>query len=142
MNVFVFQSVPERYDLRAAIRPGAKDTWYATRYKNEMHPGDLVFFWMGGDRYFRGLYGWGHITTVAYLQDKWDSHGVDVAYNVKFRKPILAESFRDDAILSDLLIFRAPQATNFLLSPEQAKRVVKLVKDRNEDAPPLRDDER
>ncbi len=142
MNVFVFQSVPDRYDLRDAIRPGAKDSWYATRYKNEMHPGDLVFFWMSGDRYFRGLYGWGHIASAPYLKSGWDSHGVDVAYNVKFSRPILAQSFRDDAILSDLLIFRAPQATNFLLSAEQAKRVVKLVKDRNESAPSLGDDER
>ncbi len=135
MNVFVFQSVPERFDLRNAIRPGAADTWYATRYRSDMHPGDLVFFWMAGDEHFRGLYGWGRLASEPYLKTGWDSHGVDVTYEVKFAKPILGWSLRDDPVLSELLIFRAPQATNFLLSPQQAKRLVRLVKDRGENAP-------
>ncbi|MGY6214705.1 EVE domain-containing protein [Methylolobus aquaticus] len=137
MNVFVFQSRPERYDLRTAIRPGSRDTWYATRYRNDMNPGDLVFFWMAGDEHFRGLYGWGHIASAPYLKAGWDSHGVDVTYEVKFGKPILARSVREDAVLADMLIFRAPQATNFLLSPQHARCLVKLVKERRETAPTL-----
>jgi hypothetical protein len=137
MNVFVFQSVPERYDLRHAVRPEKRDTWYATRYRNDMRPGDLVFFWMAGDEHFRGLYGWGRIASAPYLKPGWDSHGVDVKYEVKFGKPILARSMRDDAVLAAMLIFRAPQATNFLLSHEQASRLVKLVRDRGESAPSL-----
>ncbi len=43
MNIFVFQSVPERYDLRQAICPGNRDTWYATRYRNKMNPGDVAY---------------------------------------------------------------------------------------------------
>ena len=122
MNVFVFQSIPDRNDLRKAIRPGVSDTWYATRYRNEMHPDDLVFFWMAGDEHFRGLYGWGRLASLPYLKNGWDGHGVDVKYDVKFARPILAKKFRDDKILSEMLVFRAPQATNFLLSPDQAKR--------------------
>jgi hypothetical protein len=137
MNAFVFQSVPDRLDLRKAIRPGHQDTWYATRYRNEMHPGDIVFFWMAGDEHFRGLYGWGHIASAPYLKSGWDAHGVDVAYEVKFAKPIRATSLRDDPVLAEMLIFRAPQATNFLLSPQQAKRLARLVKDRGETAPSL-----
>ncbi len=141
MNVFVFQSVPDRYDLREGIRPGKRDTWYATRYRNQMHPGDLVFFWMAGDEHFRGLYGWGRIASVPYLKAGWDSHGVDVTYEVKFRKPIMARSFREDAVLAEMLIFRAPQATNFLLSPGHGKRLVKLVKERRETAPSVAETE-
>ena len=139
MNVFLFQSVPERYDLRDAVRPGGRDTWYATRYRNEMRPGDLVFFWMGGDEHFRGLYGWGRLTSEAYLKSGWDSYGVDVVYEIKFRRMISARSIRDDEKLADLLIFRAPQATNFLLSPEDAKRLVRVVEDRQETAPSLKE---
>lgn len=58
MGVFIFQSVPDRYDLREAIRPGKRDTWQATRYRQEMHPGDPVFLWMAGEEEHRGLYGW------------------------------------------------------------------------------------
>lgn len=135
MNTFVFQSVPERYDLRHVIQPKERDTWYATRYKNSMRPGDLVFFWMAGDKHFRGLYGWGRIVSVPYLRSGWDSHGVDVQYQVKFHKPILATSFADDAVLAEMLIFRAPQATNFLLPPEQVERLIALVERRGEVAP-------
>lgn len=137
MNVFVFQSVPERYDLRKAVLAGSRDTWYATRYRNEMHSGDLVFFWMAGDEHFRGLYGWGRIASAPYLKSGWDSHGVDVDYEVRFTRPILARTLRDDAVLAEMLIFRAPQATNFLLSPQQAKRLIQLVRDRGETAPSL-----
>jgi hypothetical protein len=137
MGVFVFQSVPERYDLRKVIQPKESDTWYATRYRNEMHVGDLVFFWMAGDEYFRGLYGWGRISKPPYLKEGWDSHGVEVRYEAKFKKPILAKRLRDDEMLSDMLIFRAPQATNFLLTADQAKRLVRLIRDVGEDAPSL-----
>lgn len=137
MNIFVFQSNPERYDLREKIVPGETDTWYATRYRSQMHPGDLVFFWMAGDEHFRGLYGWGKLTSTPYLKEGWTSHGVDVRYEIKFAKAIRASSIRDDKTLAEMLIFRAPQATNFLLTPQQAKRLLRLIDARGETAPSL-----
>ncbi|WP_316189702.1 EVE domain-containing protein [Bradyrhizobium sp. SZCCHNS1054] len=136
MSVFVFQSIPERYDLRKAIRPGNNDTWYATRYRSEMHPNDIVYFWMGGEEHFRGLYGWGRLTSEPYLKEKWDSHGIDVKYVVKFKHPILSRSIREEPDLAEMLIFRAPQATNFLLTQKQAKRLGRLVRESGEEAPP------
>lgn len=94
-----------------------------------------MFFWMAGDAHFRGLYGWGLITSAPYLKSGWDSHGVDVKYETRFAKPILASSLRDDVVLAEMLIFRAPQATNFLLSPHQAKRLIRVVRERGEAAP-------
>jgi len=135
VSVFVFQSVPERYDLRQEIKPGQPDTWYATRYRNEMAPGAIVFFWMAGDEHFRGLYGWGHLTSAPYLKSGWDGHGVDVVYHTKFKRAILAKSLREDPELSKLLILRSPQATNFLLTDSEAKRLVRLVRDRGEQSP-------
>lgn len=137
MNRFVFQSIPERYDLRKELIPGERVPWYATRYRGEMHPSDLVFFWMAGDEHFRGLYGWGTLATTPYLKQGWQSHGVDVVYRVKFKKPILAMSIRHDSDLADMLIFRAPQASNFLLTPKQAKRLISLIRERGEEAPTL-----
>src|SRR5437879_6142765 len=103
MNTFVFQSTPDRYDLLKYILPGKKDVWYATRHQNQMRPGDLVFFWMAGDESSRGIYGWGHIKSAPYLKTEWDSHGVDVDYEVKFDKPMLATSLRTDPVLSSML---------------------------------------
>ncbi|MEM6485587.1 MAG: EVE domain-containing protein [Pseudomonadota bacterium] len=135
MNVFVFQSTPERYDLREKVTAGSTDTWYATRYRNQMSTGDIVFFWMAGDMHFRGLYGWGELISPPYLKPGWDSHGVDVRYQTKFKRAISARKVGGDRVLSDMLIFRAPQATNFLLTEAQAKRLIKFVEKCGEDAP-------
>jgi len=32
-----------------------------------MKMGDLVYFWMGGDERFRGIYGWGKIIKEPYI---------------------------------------------------------------------------
>src|SRR4051812_48416606 len=136
MNTFIFQAVPERYDLRQELRAGKSDTWYATRYRNDMNASDIVFFWMGGDQDSRGLYGWGTLTSGAYLKSDWESHGVDVRYEVRFAKPILATDLKKEPILKDLLILRAPQATNFLLTEQQASDLRKFIRARDEEAPP------
>jgi hypothetical protein len=102
-----------------------------------MHGGDVAFFWMAGDEQFRGLYGWGTLAAEPYVEADWQSHGVDVDYRVKFSKPILAKSIRHEIELADMLIFRAPQATNFLLTARQARKLVCLVRDRGEQAPEL-----
>jgi predicted RNA-binding protein with PUA-like domain len=135
MNFFIFQSVPDRYDMRNNLQVGAQETWYATRYRQEMSPGDYVFFWMGGDEFFRGLYGWGILTSSPYVRPSWDSYGVDVRIEAKFKSPIRAKDIKADPMLERLLIFRAPQATNFLVAPDDAKRLIKLIKGRGEKAP-------
>lgn len=137
MNTFIFQSTPDRYDLSAKLVPGNHETWYATRYRSEMHKNDIVFFWMAGDEKFRGLYGWGNLISVPYIKEAWQSHGVDIQYKVKFAKPILAKTIRDDSELADLLIFRAPQATNFLLDQRKARRLIALIAGRGEEIPAL-----
>jgi EVE domain len=134
-NSFVFQSVPDRFDLRKGLRPGESDIWLATRYRSEMHFGDIVFFWMAGDKHLRGMYGWGRIVSSPYLKPDSEAHEVNVKYEQKFTKPILASSIEQDPVLKQMLILRAPQATNFLLSPDEAKRLAKLLRERGEGSP-------
>jgi hypothetical protein len=136
MNTFIFQSVEDRFDLRKKLELGKKDTWYATRYRGDMNPDDVVYFWMGGSSEIRGLYGWGMITREPYMKSGWDSHGVDVTYKVKFKRPLLATYLMKDDDLCDMLIFRAPQATNFLLSPKESIALAKFVTSKSEKAPP------
>jgi EVE domain-containing protein len=137
MNTFIFQSVEDRFDLRKELEVGKQDTWYATRYRSEMRVGDVAYFWMGGPTSIRGLYGWGNLISEAYLKSGWDSHGVEVKYRCKFGAPILATTLMEARDLGDMLIFRAPQATNFLLSPEEAGALAAFVRDHGEKAPPL-----
>lgn len=137
MSILIFQSVPERFDLRTGIVVGKRDAWLASRYRGEMHSGTPVFFWMGGDEYIRGAYGWGTIASEPYIKTDWNGYGVDVIYEVKFSNPVLARTLRADRILANMLIFRAPQATNFILSKEEAARFVDLVEASGERVPPV-----
>lgn len=139
MNTFIFQSMPERFDLREKLKPGNKDTWYATRYRNKMKTGDIVFFWMGGNKRFRGLYGWGKLISEPYIKDNWKTYGIDVEYIEKFFKPITSSKIKDDIELSRLLIFRAPQATNFFVEPSELKKLVRLLKELGHTPPKIED---
>lgn len=135
MHIFIFQSVPERYDLRNELKRGRTDTWYATRYRSQMSPGDYVFFWMGGDENVRGLYGWGVLKSSAYIKPNWDTFGVDVEYKVRFKRPILARYVKSDVTLNNLLIFKAPSASNFLLDEKEARQLLSLVEKFGEEVP-------
>ena len=137
MNIFIFQSLPDRLDLRTKLIPGTKDTWYATRYRSEMKAGDLVFFWMGGDDRFRGIYGWGKIISEPYKKSSWDSYGVDVEYIHKFSSPITSSYLKNDPDLKNLLIIRAPQATNFIVDDFQYKKLIKVIKSLGEQEPKI-----
>ena len=136
MNTFIFQSVKDRFDLREELSANKPETWYATRYRSEMTPNDIVHFWMGGPPSIRGLYGWGRLTSEVFIKPKWDSHGVDVVCVQKYADPILAEELERDSLLADMLIFRAPQATNFLLSSDEATKLATFIRRRGLIAPP------
>jgi len=102
-----------------------------------MRLGDVVFFWMGSNESFSGLYGWGELTSAPYAKSDSGSHGVNVRVRTKFAEPILAHQFRAIPALNSLLLFRAPQATNLLLAPDQARAIVRLIRERGEEAPML-----
>jgi len=82
---------------------------------------------MGGDDRFKGLYGWGEIISAPYKMSGWDTHGVDVKYTCKFPKPVTKSVIEKDKTLARLLLFRAPQATNFLLTDDEVRKLTKLL---------------
>lgn len=127
MNAWLFQSVPQEYDLRGALREGLKETWRVSRYRSQMKPGDLVFFWMGGPPDVRGLYGWGVIAGVPSFDPSDKQFGVEVRYHRQLENPLLASKIRGAPALRQMLIFRAPFGTNFALSPLEAGALVDLL---------------
>ena len=137
MNVFIFQSIVDRYDLRDKLEPNKKDTWYATRYRNELKVGDIVFFWMGGKKELTGIYGWGKIISEPYLKDIWESYGIDIQYEYKFKSPIHVSFLKNDKILKELMVIRAPVGTNFLVTIEQVNRLLHVIESVNEKSPKI-----
>jgi predicted RNA-binding protein with PUA-like domain len=127
MNYWIFQAVPDRYDLREKLVEGKIVTWYATRYRNQMSAGDVVFFWLGGPSLIRGLYGWGKLTSSPYLKSEWETYGVDVRYEKRFETHVSVTMVKSVPDLANMLLLRAPQATNFLLSFQEARAISDLI---------------
>jgi hypothetical protein len=135
MSVFIFQTRQDQFDLRSGIEAGQEDSWYATRYRNDMQVDDYVYFWMAGDPAIRGLYGWGRVTKAPYQEAGEDTYFVDVVYRVRFAKPILAVTLKEHG-LEELSIIKQPAATNFLLAADEVRKLAALVGSRGEEAPP------
>ncbi len=59
MNYWIFQCKKERYDISDpdVLFDGMTGRWTANQYRSEMEPGDKVFFWLAGDKKYRGIYG-------------------------------------------------------------------------------------
>ena len=129
MRHWIFQAIPERYDLRKHLENGGSETWYATRYVSQMKPNDIVWFWLGGvPRKERGIYAWGHLTSEAYIKKTWDSHGVDVHVDHVLPHPITVDAFASHKVIGNMLILRMAIGTNFLLSHEESTALVKLCR--------------
>jgi len=127
MPALIFQSKEEETDLVEEIKVGKRSTWYATRYRQLMSPGTKVYFWMAGEPSKRGIYGIGQIASEPYLKRSWDAYGVDVLYTKKIEPPLLASDIRANTVLSSLLIFRAPAATNFSIDDGEARELDRLI---------------
>src|SRR5438128_4335013 len=114
MNYWIFQSVIEQQDLRDRLQEGKEDTRLASRYRQQMSAGDLVFFWLGGPENVRGIYGWGTLLSKPEFTDDRDAYRVRVRYDRRLgtHLPVAKIGLVDQ--LKNLLILRAPQATNFI----------------------------
>jgi EVE domain len=127
MNYWIFQSVVEQQDLRHRLQEGKGDTRLASRYRQQMSAGDLVFFWLGGSDDIRGIYGWGKLLSDPEFNDDRQEYRVRVRYDKRLTNHLLVGQIRAVNELKNLLILRAPQATNFILSRAEAKAIANLI---------------
>jgi hypothetical protein len=127
MNFWIFQAVPGRFDLRdpANLHDGMDGWWHATRYRTRMCPGDLVYFWLGGDEATRGIYGWGRITSEPY--EKHGGFRVDVHVQRRLPAPVNIAQIRATPKLDNLLILRIAIGSNFLINRREAAAIDALM---------------
>ncbi len=141
---FIFQARPDRYDLRRFIVIGNRASWVASRYRELMTKGSIVYFWLSGDPANRGIYGWGEITGRQPTLDANGIYRVEVTYRCNFlehgpHQHLSAKDIEANKILGSVLILRSAIGTNFLLSDEEDKVLRKLIaaKYGNECVPPM-----
>lgn len=103
MTAFLFQSTVDHCDLRLHPAPGATVWWLAQRYRSQMRPGGLVFFWLAGPDTLRGLHGWGRLVSQPYKHE--DDFRVDVRFECRLKPHLAASVIRANPILRDHPIF-------------------------------------
>ena len=75
-----------------------------------------MIFWKAGERH--GLYGVGKIVSDIHQRADGDSV-VDVIYEGCLARPILYDDLREHPVLSNMLIMRQQQGTNFRVTPDE-----------------------
>jgi hypothetical protein len=102
MSVWLFDAVPERYDLQRKIVKGHREWWYPTVQLEKMHRGDKVVLWQSGK--LGGVYGFGHLHATPSLLKR----RVQICYDRRLDQPIFKSTLRRHPVLRDLLILRMP----------------------------------
>ena len=115
--------------------------WLVTRYAEDIAPGDGVLVWVSGEE--AGIYAIAEVTEPAQVlsqlpdQKYWTdaNRAVNKAQAmIRFKqklldRPLLKTSLLVNPVLKNLLVIRAPNATNFQVMPKEWQRVRVLLKD-------------
>jgi hypothetical protein len=132
-RVWMFQANPDVYPLSEELRKmqvGQADDWRVSRYKQEIHPGDTVILWQGGQK-APGIYATGVVTSEVYPRseiqpwmlkldkDPKPDWGVDFRYTRILDEPIPRKFLQSHPVLKGTMILRAPYGTNFGVSEEE-----------------------
>ncbi len=141
MAYWLFQGNPKYYRVIDGIRDFEQMPWLVTRYAKDIAPGDGVLIWVSGKE--AGIYALAEVTepaqVLSQLPDRkyWTnaSRAVDKAQAIiQFKqklldRPLLKTNLLLDPVLKNLLVIRAPNATNFKVTPEEWQRVRELLKE-------------
>ena len=139
MLYWLFQGNPKYYRVLNAIADFEQMPWLVTRYGKEMNIGEGVLVWVSGKE--AGIYATAEIVSLAEkLEDIPDrNYWIDksrlgikpqaiIRFTAKFiEKPLLREQLKLDPVLKDLLVIRAPNSTNFKVTPQQWQRVHQVL---------------
>lgn len=139
MAYWLFQGNPKYYRILQAIEEQEELPWLVTRYSKEIQVGDRALVWMAGSE--AGIYAIAEVIKPPEIQPElsdtqyWlmpDQAKLDKPrVQLKFLRKLLGQPLRrhelkQDQILRDLLVIRAPNSTNFRVTEEQWQRVYSL----------------
>ncbi|MDB9312632.1 EVE domain-containing protein [Spirulina sp. CS-785/01] len=141
MAYWLFQGNPKYYQVRRAIADFEEMPWLTTRYAKTMELGDKVLVWIAGAN--AGIYAIAEITELPKIRktppdrEYWLDKtrlGTKPQAMLKFKQklldtPLLRQNLKQDPILQHLLVIRAPNSTNFKVTPEQWQRVQTLIEE-------------
>ena len=125
-KTWIFQANPKIYDLERSLRNERLNDWRVTRYRSEIKIGDQIIFWKAGKK--RGVYGLGKVISDLYQKSQGD-WVVDVEYQGRVSKPVLYDDIKDHPILSNMMIMKVSQGTNFPVKTEEWSALKSMLGD-------------
>jgi hypothetical protein len=146
VRTWIFQANPDRFDLDLFLTASPREgLWRAKQYTSEIEAGDTVFLWRAigqrqRQRALAGIVAEAEVTTAPapqrdisdfsrFWRDRSDATRVEpratvrIIRAVKPRRHLMFDDIQSDPILLGLSILRAPNATNFKTSDEEAARL-------------------
>jgi predicted RNA-binding protein with PUA-like domain len=139
MAYWLFQGNPKYYKVVEAIAALESMYWPVTRYAKEIAVGDGVLIWVAGAE--AGIYGIAEIVEAAQVleevtdkeywldtsQTRMNKPQAKISFLRKLiGQPLRRQDLKQDLILKELLVLRAPNSTNFKVTPAQWERVHQL----------------
>ncbi len=139
MQYWLFQGNPKYYRILDAIRALDAMPWLVTRYADKMQVGDGVLIWIAGAD--AGIYAIAEIIEAPKILDtipdleywttpvsaKKDKPRAQLRFLRKLLgQPLRKHELKQGRILKDLLVIKAPNSTNFKVTPEQWERIYQL----------------
>jgi hypothetical protein len=128
-NYWIFQANPKYYDIDQALQDRVVDfKWMVKRYKDRIKVGDVGYIWKSGSD--------GGIVAVTEVignpklysgEEPEDVPRVPLEIKEVLERPILRSDLTKHPILSNLMIIRSPQGTNYPLTAEEAKSIENLI---------------
>jgi 5-methylcytosine-specific restriction protein B len=137
---WIFQANPLMYNIAGAVERLQTMTWFVTRYKERIGPGDRVYMWRSGEE--AGIVGTATVLTEPEILPEDESESAFAVQREKFAAPALRVRLRiDQAIvpplpksdlkadirLQELSILHNSQGTNFPVMDEQAEVLNELI---------------
>src|SRR5205823_615490 len=139
---WLFQSNPEYYELDRALRELPAVEWTVRGHVASVRAGDAAYIWRAGRQ--AGVVAVGTVLTepaesAPSPEDRpyWrqpDRYGFDkveprirVSIDRIVEPPLLRTTLRDDPVLSNLTVIRAPRGTVYEVPPEHELRLQELL---------------
>ena len=145
-QVWIFQANPERYDVLNALADKSlkEDVWLVSRYKDKIRSGDIGLIWMSGKE--SGIYA--VVDVLSYPQMMYDPEEsakywvnesdkgqfrrrVKIRYKLKLNNdPLMRQELKNIPELKRMEIFVNARGTNFKVTNDEWKTILKLLKNR------------
>ena len=128
-GAWVFQANPRRFDLLQALRDSSTKTWSVNQHRQDIQPGDRVWFRLTGPD--AGIYAVGRVTSVPRPEvSEFGDWQVDVTFESRIDPPLLRAESDTDPILSATSALAGLMGTNLSLPAEADTRLEEVTEDR------------